>query len=168
MKIKLGIFLLIFCFTQTAFSQGNDPNKEIFSMGFIFKYKTEKSYAINLSKTDVGGEITYSNQSCGAFRSNETIVDLYYMNQMESYLKEIDITTFQPSNNDHDLKANLRIQCFYFDSETDQRNNFSFTFNPDNQGEEKKILEYLVDVLDGNTSRSCNRDILNKLKEQLE
>ncbi len=168
MKIKFGVFLLVFCFAQTAFSQRNSQEKEDFSMNFVFKYKSEKSYMIHLIKSDEGGKITYSNLSCDALQSNEVIADAYYLNQLDNYLKEIDILTFKPSNNNHDLNANLYVRCFYSDNETRQSNDFTFTFNPDNIGEENKILEYLVDVLDANTSRSCNRDVLAKLKKQVE
>jgi hypothetical protein len=158
------LLVLSLLFTVNAFTQNNQNPTEGFSMIFYFKYKTEAIYNIHIISSEDGGSFSFLNSDCGATQRKENISDTYNFNQFTAVLKELDIINFKPQDNNHDITSDLRVDVQYTDHVTHQMNAFSFQHNPDIEDNENRILEFLIEALNDNTTRSCNRDVVNELR----
>ena len=77
----------------------------------------------------------------------------------------MDLTTFEPSSEDD---AELQVQIRFKTQAQNIINDMYFGYNPDNFSELNVFFEYLLQTIDSNVTRGCNRDFYEKIKGYLE
>lgn len=162
----LIIFSLLF--SINTFAQNNQNTTEGFTMNFMFKYQDDIRYSLSITSNEENSNFAFVNSDCAPIQRKENISDTYYFEQFKAVLQEIDIVNFKPQNNNLDLESSLRVDVSYFDNVTKQSNRFFFQHNSEIEDNENRILEFLLKVLNDNTSRTCNRDVVDKLKIYIE
>lgn len=164
---------LIICLLgfTVAFAQPNREelalrDEEQFDLSFNFQYQNQEAFTVIFSREDNLDNIELINTACktNGINYERPIADRYVYEQMLDFLQDINITSFQPTQNREDANAKLQVQGSINIQRTWTMNAFVFRHNPNNIGDENQILEYVVDVLIDNASDDCSR----KLAEQLD
>jgi|GEM_PF-2621877 hypothetical protein len=166
-------FILIFTLLVSSLAYAQ-PNREelalvdetAFDLSFTFRYEGETAFTITLKRKDKADYISISGEnSCR--RNNaiyETpIADRYVYEQFLDYLENINITNYQPLKSSLDDSAKLSVQVFISIARTWTMNAFVFQYHPNKMGDEKQILEFVVDILKDNASDDCSRDLAETL-----
>jgi hypothetical protein len=168
-KYILVTLAFLFC-SFSNYAQSLEGEEEGFTMKFVFKYKGTNAVDVTISESGEGAKLLFRGTECEARGNlNIPIVDEYTYEQLLDYLDNIDVKTYQPQNNSHDSNAELQIQFIYFSHAASRKaNSFYWNYNPNNIGDENMILEYLLEVMDVNTSKLCDRDFYEKVKSYIE
>jgi hypothetical protein len=149
------------------------PNREelplkdetAFDLSFMFQYEAEAGVSITLSrKNKIDYLMISGNNTCR--RNNaayETpIADLYVYEQFLDYLQNINITNYQPAQSNI-ANAKLKVQTSISIPNTWTMNAFVFQYHPDNTGDEKQMLEFVVNILKDNALDDCSRNLAETL-----
>lgn len=170
MKYSILIISLLSIVT-TAFAQPNREelalrDEEQFDLSFMFQYENQEAFTITFSREDNLDNIKINSSECQVNGSNyeQPIADRYVYEQMLEYFQNINITSFQPTQNNQNIDSKLQVQGSISIPRTWTLNAFLFRHHPDNIGDETQILEYIVDILKDNSSDECS----NTISEQLE
>jgi hypothetical protein len=169
--MKYFILITALLLSSLAYAQ---PNREelalvdetAFDLSFTFRYEGETGVTIAFERKDKVDYLSISGEkSCR--RNNVTyempIADRYVYDQLLEYLQNINIASYQPSASSLDAAAKLSVQAFISISRTWVMNAFVFQYHPNNVGDEKQILEFVVDVLKDNATDDCSRDLAETL-----
>lgn len=166
-------FILIFCLflSGLAYAQPNRDelalkDETAFDLSFMFQYEKEAGVAITLSRKNSIDYLSISgNNTCR--RNNVTyqtpIADLYVYEQFLEYLQNINIANYQPSQTNINANAKLKVQASISIPNTWTMNAFVFQYHPDNVGDEKQMLEFIVNILKDNATDDCSSDLAKKL-----
>ena len=179
-KYALIVLTLLFVmnvnYAQKLFEDEDDSQKG-FSLRLTFKYKDLDPVEVNINDNygftdDIdnhGAGLKF--QGTGCYSENSwriPIANRYSYDLLRQYLVDIDIRTFKPHSNAHDVSSDLQIKFMYLPSGQMNYNTFHWNYNPDNVGDENQILTYLLEVLNDNVSRTCARDYVELLETYIE
>ena len=167
MNIKFALILLAFCFSNVTFAQ-IDEDLTTFSLMLNFKFKDEPAYGITITQMQDNTRIIFQNTSCQAMQDKQDISDKYIYNQLVDYISQIDLANFSPPKSDQGGNTDLQIECRFRDDSDNEMNYFHYLYNPFTLGEENQLLEYFIEVIENNITRSCHWEILDKLKKHME
>lgn len=180
MKKYILVSLAFLFVTNTIFAQRlfEDEEEQGFVLKIVFKYKDLNAVEVQISdhygsandnNNLYDADINFRQTGCDFENDwNIPIASRYSYDQLCQYLVDIDIRTFKPQNNAHDVSADLQIKFMYLSSNQKNYNVFHWNYNPDNVGDENQILTYLFEVLDENVSIPCARDTVEKLESYIE
>ena len=168
MKNLLLIFSLLLTFSafgQTDRTEVALVDEATFDINIRVQYNDGKSYDISFSRENNIDEIWVNNDCQKGSPNNGTLMaDNYEYEQLLEYLQNIDIFTYQPSQNTQNLEANMRVQFSIIRNRTFSMNAFEIQHNPDIQGDEYQILEMISNVLRDNSLDSCSSEFAEKFE----
>jgi hypothetical protein len=166
-------FILIFTLFLSAWAY-TQPNRDelalkdetTFDLSFMFQYEKETGVGITLSRKNSIDYLAISgNNTCR--RNNVAyqtpIADLYVYEQFLDYLQNINIANYQPSQSNINTNAKLKVQASISIPNTWTMNAFVFQYHPDNVGDEKQMLAFIVNILKDNATDDCSRDLAETL-----
>lgn len=169
--MKHFILIVTLLLSSLAYAQ---PNREelplkdetAFDLSFMFQYEAEAGVAITLSRKNNIDYLSISGEKA-CRRNNVTyqtpIADLYVYEQFLDYLQNMNIANYQPSQSNINANAKLKVQASISIPNTWTMNAFVFQYHPDNVGDEKQMLEYIVNILKDNATDDCSSDLAETL-----
>ena len=141
-----------------------------FDLSFIFQHQNKESFSISFIREESVDYLSINYKDCQPMRPQykQPITDNYAFNQMLDYFQDIDITSFQPSQQTQSTASIFQVQGMINIQRTWTVNAFVFSYRPYNLGEENQILAYIRQVLDDNANDDCSKKVAEKLSTYLE
>jgi hypothetical protein len=165
-------FILIFCLLLSGLAYAQPNRDELalkdetaFDLSFMFQYETQAGVAITFSRKNSIDYLMISGENA-CRRNNVTyetpIADLYVYEQFLDYLQNMNIANYQPTQSNI-ANAKLKVQASISIPTSWTMNAFVFQYHPDNVGDEKQMLAFIVNVLKDNATDDCSRDLAETL-----
>ncbi|MFK7946199.1 MAG: hypothetical protein AB8G11_01325 [Saprospiraceae bacterium] len=173
--MKFSIVVVFLLGFTAVFAQPNREalalqDEEQFDLSFFFQYQDEAVFTVTFAREDNLDNIRITHSECqrNELIYDRQIADRYVYDQLLDFLQNINITSFQPTQNEQDLNAKLRVQGSINIQRTWTVNAFVFLYNPNNIGDENQILKYIVDVLKDNSNDNCSKKMTEQLEKYVE
>lgn len=160
--------LLCLLSLTTVFGQ-TEENRRGFNLGIILKYKAEQPVQITFTKEDEDPDRFFTGTGCDTRLDRKIdINDTFTFGQLEDYLQDIGIETYNPVSADLDENAHLQVRILYTNLTDGTRAGTVFRYNPDNDDSELKLLfQFILETMEANIIRNCDRDFYDKVKGYL-
>ena len=141
-----------------------------FDLSFIFQHQDKTSFSISFIREENVDYMSINYKDCQPMRPQykQPITDNYTYIQMLDYFQNIDITSFQPSQQTQSTTSTFQVQGMINIQRTWTVNAFVFPYNPYDSGEENQMLEYIALVLSDNANDDCSKKVAEKLSSFLE